>query len=310
MTEQQLTVPRLRRSPAVVPLEQGSTASSPIRSRAPHLPAARGATAARIGSLEVRLAGSAAEVRAAQALRYKVFYEELSAVPGARTKLTRRDADRFDPLCDHLVVLDHDRAGSRWRSAPEIVGTYRLLRQDVAERSHGFYTASEFEIAPLLARKRQQRFLELGRSCVLDRYRNRRTVELLWRGIWAYALLHEIDVLFGCASLEGTDPDRLAVPLSFLHHKLRAPEDWRVEARPERRVEMNRVALADIDAAQAIRRLPSLIKGYLRLGAFVGDGAVLDRQFGTTDICVVLPVERIGSRYLGHFGAEARPLAS
>lgn len=310
MTEQQLTVPRLRRSPAVVPLEQGSTASSPIRSRAPHFPAAQGSTAARIGSLEVRLAGSAAEVRAAQALRYKVFYEELSAVPGARTKLTRRDADRFDPLCDHLVVLDHDRAGSRWRSAPEIVGTYRLLRQDVAERSHGFYTASEFEIAPLLARKRQQRFLELGRSCVLDRYRNRRTVELLWRGIWAYALQHEIDVLFGCASLEGTDPERLAVPLSFLHHKLRAPEDWCVQARPERRVEMNRVALADIDAAQAIRRLPSLIKGYLRLGAFVGDGAVLDRQFGTTDICVVLPVERIGSRYLGHFGAEARPLSS
>ena len=258
----------------------------------------------RLGDLEVRLAVSVMEVRRAQALRYRVFYEEMSAVPDFRTRQTRRDADRFDRSCDHLLVLDHSRK-SRALGLPEIVGTYRLLRQDVAQKSGGFYGDGEFDFSPLLMRKPGLRFLELGRSCVLPEYRNKRTLELLWHGVWAYVLRHDLDVMIGCGSLEGTDPQTLALPLSFLHHRHRAPVEWAVVARDDRRVEMDLMPAAAIDPRAALRALPPLIKGYLRLGAFVGDGAVIDRQFGTTDVAIILPVAGIASRYVDHYGANA-----
>lgn len=269
------------------------------------------ASLGRLGELEVRLAASAAEVRRAQALRYQVFYEEMSAVADARTHLMGRDADHFDLICDHLLVLDHaNLRRPLLRMRPEIVGTYRLLRQDVAEQHGGFYTAGEYEIAPLMQRKRGLRFMELGRSCVLAPYRNKRTVELLWHGIWAYVLMHGVDVMIGCASLEGTDPDRLALPLSFLHHTARAPEEWRVRAQKHLCVEMNRMPLSAIDARAALKSLPPLVKGYLRLGAYVGDGAVVDHQFGTTDVCIILPVAAINSRYVQYYGPDASRYAS
>jgi putative hemolysin len=136
-------------------------------------------------------------------------------------------------------------------------------------------------------------------------YRNKRTVELLWHGIWTYVLEHDVNVMIGCASLDGTDPDRLALPLSFLHHYVPAPEEWRATARPERRVDMNRMPKNVIAPKTALQVLPPLIKGYLRLGAFVGDGAVIDHQFGTTDVIIILPVSEIRARYLAHFGPGA-----
>jgi putative hemolysin len=261
-------------------------------------------TLGRLGSLEVRLARNAAEVRRAQRLRYRVFYEEMSANPDATSKLARRDVDPFDAICDHLLVLDHDAPRGPSRK-PVVVGTYRLLRQDVAERHGGFYSAGEFDIAALTARHSGLRFLELGRSCVLPLYRNKRTVELLWHGIWTYVLQHKLDAMIGCASLEGTDPDRLALQLAFLHHYARAPESWRTQALPNRYVEMNRLRRSAVDPKSALRILPPLVKGYLRLGATFGDGAVIDRQFGTTDVLVVLPIASINERYVAHFGAGA-----
>jgi L-ornithine Nalpha-acyltransferase len=260
-------------------------------------------TLGRLGTLEVRLARNAAEIRRAQKLRYRVFYREMSAVPDAASFLSQRDVDPFDADCDHLLVVDH--AVPRLRRAPAVVGTYRLLRQEVADRHSGFYTAGEFDIDPLISRHSGCRFLELGRSCVLAPYRNKRTVELLWHGIWTYVLAHRIDVMIGCASLEGTEPDRLALPLSFLHHYARAPEPWRASALPRRYVELNRMPKSAVDPKAALQRLPPLIKGYLRLGAFIGDGAVVDHQFGTTDVLVVLPVSGIKSRYVDHFGPGA-----
>ncbi|MCX5477791.1 GNAT family N-acetyltransferase [Kaistia geumhonensis] len=262
----------------------------------------------RMGALEVRLATTQREVKKAQRLRYKVFYEEMSAIADIQAQVSRRDRDAFDAICDHLLVLDHDtitRSGE-----PAIVGTYRLLRQDVAERYSGFYTANEFDLAPLLERHRGLRFLELGRSCVLAPYRSKRTVELLWHGIWSYVLSHRIDVMIGCASLEGTDPERLALPLAFLHHNARAPEEWRVGALPARRVAMDRLPAEAINSKAALQAMPPLMKGYLRIGAFVGDGAVVDRQFGTTDVMIVLPVSAINARYVNHYGAEATRYAA
>ena len=264
-------------------------------------------TLGRIGPLEVRLARKAAEVRAAQALRFRVFYEEMGARADAEALATRRDVDRFDRFCDHVLVLDHDHMEVRpfRKPRPRIVGTYRLLRQEVADRNGGFYSAAEFDIAPVLERHRGLRFLELGRSCVLKPYRTKRTVELLWHGIWTYVLRHRIDVMIGCASLEGTDPDRLALPLSFLHHHAPAPAEWRADARPDRAVRMDRLPADAVDVRAALHALPPLIKGYLRLGATVGSGAVVDPQFGTTDVLIVLPVSAISSRYVNYYGADA-----
>jgi L-ornithine Nalpha-acyltransferase len=260
-----------------------------------------GATLGRLGTLEVRLAQSAAEIREAQRLRYRVFYEEGAAVANAKVRFLRRDTDAFDAICDHLLVIDHAHDSG----ASPAVGTYRLLRQSVAQQHRGFYTAAEFDIARLLAQHPSLNFLELGRSCVLAPYRNKRTVELLWHGCWSYVLRNRLDVMVGCASLDGTDPDALALQLSFLHHFARAPEDWRTQAVPHRYVEMNRMPKEAIDPRAALRLLPPLIKGYLRLGASIGDGAVIDTQFGTTDVLIILPVSALNPRYVEHFGADA-----
>jgi L-ornithine Nalpha-acyltransferase len=262
-------------------------------------------TLGRLGALEVRLAHKAADVRRAQKLRYRVFYQEMSAIADAATQIAQRDFDAFDPICDHLLVVDHAAREKRLTHKPAVVGTYRLLRQSLAERHGGFYTAGEFDIDGLIERHPDMRFLELGRSCVLAPYRNKRTVELLWHGIWTYVLRHRLDVMIGCASLEGIDPNRLALPLSFLHHFAAAPEPWRARALAHRHVEMNRMAKAAIDPKAALRELPPLIKGYLRLGAFVGDGAVIDYQFGTTDVLIVMPISAISARYIEHFGPAA-----
>jgi len=268
-------------------------------------------TLGQLGSLEVKLAKKAYEVRSAQRLRYNVFYKEMSAIPAAATLIARRDVDAFDTICDHLNVVDHD-----WPRLvfgfhrPRVVGTYRLLRQEIAQRHGGFYTQSEFDVAGLMARHPGSRFLELGRSCVLPPYRNKKTVELLWHGISNYVAQHQLDVLIGCASLEGTNPDKLATQLSFLHHFAGAPESWRAAALPSRHVEMNRMPKEAIDAKRALRELPPLVKGYLRLGAYIGNGAVIDHQFGTTDVLVVLPMQNVTARYRERFVAEEQKLAA
>ena len=263
-------------------------------------------------NLEVRLSRGPNEIAAAQRLRYEVFYEEMSAKPTERMARERRDFDEFDPLCEHLLVIDHDcidpLKDRRGREAPPeaVVGGYRLLTQSVAEKHGGFYSQAEFDIAALIAWTGPKlKFLELGRSCVLKSYRGKPTLDLLWQGIAKYVSLHGVDVMLGCASLEGTDPDALALPLSFLHHNFRTPDSWpaawRVRAVPERHVEMNRLPIDQIDRKAALRSLPPLIKGYIRAGAFIGDGAVIDHQFDTTDVLIIFPTGRISERYGNRF---------
>ncbi len=263
-----------------------------------------------IGPLEVRLAQSRAEIRAAQRLRYRVFFEEMSATPSMTASIRRRDEDPYDPLCDHLLVVDRtgvaaqpERAWRRRSAGGSIVGTYRILRQDVAERNDGFYSQGEYNVAPLLAAKSNLEFMELGRSCVLPSHRTKRSIELLWHGLWTYIRENGVDVMIGCASFEGTDPEQHAMALSFLHNQALAPPEWRVRAHESRWVAMDRMPAAQVDAKAALKAIPPLIKGYLRLGAFVGDGAVVDHQFGTTDVMIILPVKRIDPRYFARFGA-------
>lgn len=263
----------------------------------------------RIGTLEVRLARTRKDILRAQRLRYEVFYEEMSAKPSVIASMRRLDQDPYDALCDHLLVVDRAMPAGRtdvWSRGRHgtVVGTYRVLRQEVAQRSLGFYTASEYDIAPLVAAKSPRyRFMELGRSCVLRPYRTKRSVELLWHGLWTYIREHKVDVMIGCASFEGVDPHEHAMALSFLHHFAKAPADWSCSAHSHLHVPMDLIPKDKVDAKAALKAMPPLIKGYLRLGAFVGDGAVIDRQFGTTDVLIILPVEKIDPRYFDHFGA-------
>ncbi|MCJ9671018.1 MULTISPECIES: GNAT family N-acetyltransferase [unclassified Neorhizobium] len=281
----------------VIPETNQAPASAPVS----------GDVFGRIGTLETRLARSEREIDAAQAVRYRVFVEEMHATLSPDAMRRRRDVDAFDAICDHLLVVDNAIEGD---IEDQIVGTYRLLRQEVALANNGFYSASEFDIEPLLARHPDKQFMELGRSCVLPDYRTKRTVELLWQGNWAYSLKHGMNAMFGCASFPGVSPEEHAVALSFLHHTVSTKGDWAVSARPELYRPMDLMPMEDVNTRRALSLLPPLIKGYLRLGAMVGDGAVIDHAFNTTDVLIVLPIASISDRYITHFGADAGRFAS
>ena len=254
----------------------------------------------RAGNLGVRIAAGSAEIDAVQALRYRIFYGEMGAAADAATAATARDRDRFDAIADHLLVIDHDLGAG----AEGVVGTYRLIRREAATRLGRFYSADEYDIAPVL--HFPGRILELGRSCVDASYRNRAVMQLLWRGIAAYVFHHRIDLMFGCASLPGTDPDALAPELTYLYENHLAPPALRPRALPERRVEMLRLDPTTIDPRRTLSQLPPLIKGYLRLGGFVGDGAVIDRQFNTTDVAIVVKTDLVTDKYYRHYERQLR----
>jgi putative hemolysin len=256
----------------------------------------------RSGPLQVRLAKTAADIDAVQALRYRIFYESLGARPLPEMLRRRRDFDRFDNDCDHLLVLDHGNG----RGSNPVVGTYRLLRRAAAHRLGGFYSADEYDIAPLVAHEGE--ILELGRSCVDAAYRQRPAMQLLWNGIAAYVFHYDITLLFGCASLPGTDPDMLATPLSYLHYYHLAPSALRPRALSERYVDMRRLSFGAIDPGPALSALPPLIKGYLRLGGFIGDGAVIDEQFNTTDVCILVKTDLVTAKYSRHYERRCKDI--
>ena len=254
------------------------------------------------GALEVRLAETEHEIEQAQRLRYSVFYEEMSAIPSPQMREERRDFDKYDDVCDHLLVVDrdaHDEDGQ-----PLVVGTYRLTREKDAMRAGGFYTAGEYDLSAMLKGLAPgTRYLELGRSCVLKSYRSRSgTMQLLWKGLMAYVARFDIDLMFGCASLPGTDVTEMALPLSYLHHYHPMPGNVRVKARPELFADMNRLPKDSVDARMALHTLPPLLKGYVRAGCMIGDGAVVDRQFGTTDVFIYFPLADMDARYKSRFG--------
>ncbi len=254
----------------------------------------------RAGNLGVRIAANAAEIDAVQALRYRVFYAEMGASPDEDAARSERDRDAFDAVADHLLVVDH-AIGS---GAEGVVGTYRLIQREAATKLGRFYSADEYDISPIV--EFPGRVLELGRSCVDATYRNRAAMQLLWRGIAAYVFHYQVDLMFGCASLPGIDPDALAPELTYLYHNHLAPPAVRPRALPHRYVEMRRMRPDSLDARRIPMQLPPLIKGYLRLGGFVGDGAVIDRQFNTTDVAVVVKTDLVTDKYYRHYERQLR----
>ncbi|HEX2580604.1 MAG TPA: GNAT family N-acyltransferase [Dongiaceae bacterium] len=247
------------------------------------------------GPLTIRLAALPAEVAAAQRLRYSIFYEEMAAQPTAEMRRLGRDFDALDEYCDHLIVVDEN---NRHRDEG-IVATYRLLRRSGAARAGGFYSRTEYDITPILAYPGE--ILELGRSCVALPYRTKAVMQLLWKGITDYVMYYKIGIMFGCASFPGTDPLAHAPALAYLARNHLAPAELCPRALDPLYVSMDPDPTSAVDAKRALASLPPLIKGYLRLGGFVGDGAVIDEQFDTVDVSILVVTDLVTSKYVKHY---------
>lgn len=255
------------------------------------------------GRFTVRLAENEAEIQAAQRLRYQVFVEEMGAKAKPEHAAERREFDRFDPHCKHLILIDNSE--SEEDGAPAVKGVYRLLHGSdaMAPGGPGFYTATEYDLSPIEAYERET--LELGRSCVAAPYRGKAAMQLLWIALSQYVSLHEIGLMFGTASFHGTDIEPLKAPLSFLYHNHLAPEELRPRTLEEHYVDMNLMPPDQISRAEAMRMLPALMKGYMRLGGFVGDGAYIDWEFNTVDVCLVMITDKITERHKKFYARRA-----
>lgn len=242
------------------------------------------------GSLEVRLAKNEAELHNAQRLRYRIFCEEMGASANQDVQTQKRDFDRFDDACNHVLVLDHTRPEHE-----KVVGTYRLLTRSNLEKVGSFYTETEYDIANIKAHSGE--IMELGRSCVELPYRTRPVIQLLWKGIGAFVKARDIKIMFGCASFSGIDPKAHQLALAYLHHFHLAPEAIRPRALEQYYTPLNLMAKEAIDARSALNVMPTLIKGYLRLGGMIGDGGVIDYAFNTTDVSIVVMTDALEDKY-------------
>ena len=254
------------------------------------------------GRFTVRLAETEEDVAAAQRLRYRVFVEEMGAAATAEDAALRRERDRFDQFFDHLILIDEEAEHDD--PLDYVAGVYRLLRGAVAKEGCGFYGETEYDLTKIKTYPRET--VELGRSCVGLDYRGGAAMHLLWTGLGQYVAMHNIEIMFGVASFHGADPEPLAAPLSYLHHNHLAPEDLRVRTRPEHFVPMDLVPEDQIVRAEAMKQIPALIKAYIRLGGFVGEGAYVDHDFNTVDVCLLMDTSRMVNRYRDFYQRESR----
>lgn len=242
---------------------------------------------------EVKIAEAEEEILGAQRLRYRVFVEEMGADARDEERTARREWDRYDRHFNHLILISREIAVED--PLDRVVGAYRLMRDGSARDGIGFYSADEYDLSPIMESGRS--LVEVGRSCVAKEHRGGMGMHLLWNELARYVLDHGIEILFGVASFHGTDPAPFRDALALLHHRHLAPPDLRVRARDGNRQEMDLCALADVDTLKASAKIPPLIKSYLRLGGFVGDGAFIDHDFNTTDVCIVMDTERMKEGY-------------
>ena len=241
-------------------------------------------------NFELRLAKTDADLQAAQRLRYMVFVEELGGDGPLVDHQARLERDEFDEFFDHLMLIDRRKPAE---SDNRVVGVYRLLRGDMAQRVGRYYSEDEYDLGPIKASGRK--LMELGRSCVHADYRGSRAMYLLWNGLGQY-IKHDIDVMFGVASFHGTDIDAIREPLAYLHHNHLAPKELRARVQEPYFQSMDLVPRGQIDPRRALKAMPTLIKAYLRLGGFVGDGAFIDHKFNTTDVFLLMDTQKISEK--------------
>ncbi|WP_406736712.1 GNAT family N-acetyltransferase [Thioclava sp. GXIMD4215] len=250
--------------------------------------------------LEIRLAASQEDLLASQRLRYQVFVTELGGGGEMVDHARQLECDAFDPVYDHLLLVDPERDPA---SLAHVVGVYRLLRSERAEAFGRYYCDAEYDLTPLRALGRPM--LELGRSCVHPDHRGGAAMFLLWNGLAEYVLTHGIEILFGVASFHGTDIAALRMPLAWLHHHHLAPAGLRARAQERAFQPMNLVPPDALDRRQAMTAMPNLIKSYLKLGGYVGEGAFVDHAFNTTDVLVMMDTKAMSGKHRSFYTRRA-----
>lgn len=248
-------------------------------------------------NLSLKIAETDEEIIAAQKLRYKVFYEEMGATPTEEMQYLGREVEKYDPYCQHLLVIDNNLPADQ-----RVVGTYRLLTlEDATNFGISLYTESEFDISKLKASGK--RIMEVSRSCVLESHRSKMVINMLWRGIADCVVANDVDYLIGVPSLMGTDMEAHKNTLSYLQAYHLADENLC----PEMLVNSDNslplpIGNKDVlDAKREFVKLPPLLKGYIRLGAMVGNGVYIDRQFNTIDVVIIVPMAQMDARYLDRY---------
>ena len=242
---------------------------------------------------EVKLAESRNEIKLAQKLRYKVFFSERIHSPILNIGNFRRDSDKFDNYADHIIVKFRKSKFSKAR----VIGTYRLLKQSVADKKSGFYSCDEFNLDNLLNSKIYNNMLELSRSCISQKFRNKNVLKLMWNEIYRYINENNIDALFGTASFLDTNINKIEDQLIYLNNNHKMSENIKVNALANYKVKVDYEKKIDINL-KLVSRLPTLIKAYLKFNATIGEGAVIDKKFKTTDVFVFLPIEEINKDYV------------
>lgn len=244
------------------------------------------------GNLHLSLCRSKEDLLEAQRLRYRFFSGEENPDPNGI------DSDAYDDVCEHLLVKDINQPEGK-----QIVGTYRMIRREAAKKVGMFYSAHEFDISKIEAYEGE--LLELGRSCVAEEYRSRAAMQLLWRGIGAYVAEHNVKLMFGCGSFDGVDPEEHKVALSYLHHYHLAPEELRTSALPPHDLDINFIPKDELDAKRAFNAIPALLKGYLRVGGIIGNGAFIDHECKTIDVCIMVRMDAVTDRYFNRYGQSS-----
>jgi L-ornithine Nalpha-acyltransferase len=241
----------------------------------------------------VRIATGAADLQAAARLRYDVFIREMGGTGPLVDHTAGEERDAFDGRCTQLILYDQARP-----AGDQVVGLYRLMSHEAGDS--GFYSESEFDLTPL--RESGRRLMELGRSCLHPDYRGGAGMHHLWQALATHVQTTGAEILFGVASLPGTDAHALAAPLSLLHHEFMAPEPLRPRSRVHQPMDL--LARDRIDRSTALRAVPALIKAYLRLGGRVGDGAFVDQAFKVTDVCLVLDTRALNPRQAAIYATD------
>ena len=240
----------------------------------------------------IKIAESNFEIKKAQSLRYKIFFKEKKIKRNNLKFLLQRDYDFYDKISDHLIIIDNNR-----KVKDNVIGTYRLLRGNSAKLYRGFYTEKEFDISNLKKNFSSKDILELGRSCIHSEYRSGIVLKLLWKGISKYIKICKIKILMGCASFNGTNPNRFKDEFSLLYKSYRLPKNYKVKSLQNNELSPEK----NIKQSIILNRLPPLIKGYLRAGGMVSENFYIDKEFETIDYCVIMLIEKIVSRYKSKF---------
>jgi len=244
-------------------------------------------------TFDVKLADSKNEIKSAQKLRYQVFFSERNKKKIFNIDNFRKDSDKYDNYCDHIVVIHKKSKFSK----NKIVGTYRLLKQSVAENKSGFYSSEEYDLTKLLNSNKYFNMLELSRSCISKDFRNKNVLQLMWKEIYKYIENNKVDAMFGTASFLDTNLYNLSNQLIYLNNSHKMPNEIMVNALDKCRAKIDYSRNIKMNL-KLVKSLPTLIKGYLKLNAYIGDGAVVDHKFKTTDIFVFLPVNDINYQYI------------